>query len=1147
MKKSIIKSALSLVLSAVMLTPSVSFAETDKNLAYAEFSTPGAAAVNMKVAMASGNVKTAEHEGRVGWALSKNSEAEATINVDLNSSFAYKVSDGSVFEIEVDYYDAGAAVFSLVYSAQDRPNRWAGMQKTSYGAKAAKNKKIKAWRTRTFRIQDARFADNLDDCDFKISANILDSNHDITASTDSGYGKNYSSYYPNRYGRISTIDDIVIGAVRVKKLEEKNPFSGKITTSAYGNVFYDDEDAAFDIALKNNTKQMYDLNARYYAVDTTTNMTVAEKTEKVSIGAEEEKTITSVLDAMPYGVFKYYAEFTADGVKSVFTTDTSRARESKVANKRAGTNVHFDGMDNYRSGVDEQLSLAKRSGYVSVRDSIRWPDNEKAKGQYKLKSTTAAALEGAKKWEIDYMPVHFSHNENVYPDSHPISTDEAWQAYKKYCSWLTKELGTAGYAVESANEWNLTYPNGTGEQYTYMIKALYEGTKEANPNMKVIGIDTGLIDLALVRKWFEAGALEYMDGISYHPYDWMKSFENGNQMTPVAQVRKLMAEFGHPEKEIWCTETGWHQQMDNCFVTDMDKANNLSRALLQNDALKYYDRIYFYEFMNSGMEPSYGESTYGTINSVYDDTPYSALPAYVAAACANWIVGSGDNFVDAADGKEADLTARIYAYRWNRDNSDGKGSQAIGVWTSNDREPYALNLGIDEVTVVDMFGNERTMKAINGVFNFMLTDSPVYLIGDFKKFNSAAPTIDAGEKVAVATVNDTVIANIAIPNSDNMKIEPKNTDFSVSENDGFKNGKAKYVLTTPKAAFYNKCAMFDVTDGDKLVYSGNIKIDNEQTVTIGETHAMSDTSNINRWYLDLKVTNNKNSGPVSGVLKVNAPSEIAKYVGDIQIKDLAPKATYEKRLFMPEIITKEMRDYNVSLRLDNGEYFDDKHTMFFTTVPYAYTKPTIDGKVSDGEYRTDTWFPISPGENNENVELLYGNKIYLGESDLSGKATATYDEENIYFFIEVTDNQFVQKNTGSNIWDGDSIQIGLADQDTASSGSYNELTVALTPDGPQMYRHLSNNSALPTGLVEDKELVIVHEGNKIYYEIKIPWAQCLRDPSKVGPGYIPKFAFLINDDDGLGRNKYMEYSQVLGAIGTYKNVGYFSDMYLADK
>ena len=389
------------------------------------------------------------------------------------------------------------------------------------------------------------------------------------------------------------------------------------------------------------------------------------------------------------------------------------------------------------------------------------------------------------------------------------------------------------------------------------------------------------------------------------------------------------------------------------------------------------------------MEPSYGESTYGTINSVYDDTPYSALPAYVAAACANWIVGSGDNFVDAADGKEADLTARIYAYRWNRDNSDGKGSQAIGVWTSNDREPYALNLGIDEVTVVDMFGNERTMKAVNGVFNFMLTDSPVYLIGDFKKFNSAAPTIDAGEKVAVATVNDTVIANIAIPNSDNMKIEPKNTDFSVSENDGFKNGKAKYVLTTPKAAFYNKCAMFDVTDGDKLVYSGNIKIDNEQTVTIGETHAMSDTSNINRWYLDLKVTNNKNSGPVSGVLKVNAPSEIAKYVGDIQIRIWRPRRHMKRDSLCRRLSPKKCVTTTCPCGLITASTLTINTRCSLPPYPMRTPSPPSDGQVSDGEYRTDTWFPISPGENNENVELLYGNKIYLGESDLSGKATAT--------------------------------------------------------------------------------------------------------------------------------------------------------------
>ncbi len=1152
MKKSFLKSAFSVFLALAVVAPTASFADSTpdtKNIAYAEFSGKTPVQSNLTAVMASGDVKTATYEGRTGWILGNKDagEAASTINVDLSNYFAYKVSDGSVFEIDVDYYDAGGAVFSVVYSAQDRPNRWAGMQKTSFGAKAARNSTIKAWRTKTFRIQDAKFANDLSDVDFKISSNILNENHDLDKVT-TDYGTKYSTYYLNRYPRVSSPDEIVIGAVRVRKLEEKNPLSGKITTSAYGNVFYDNEAATYDVALTNNTDKSYELNARYYAVDTESGLIVDEKKDTLIIGASESKTVTAVLDDLPYGVFKLYAEYTAEGIKSQFVTDTSRARESKTANPRAGTNIHFDGAQNYPSPIDAQMSLVRRSGYSSVRDSVRWAQNEPVKGQYKFNLPTGDAIEGAKRWGLDFFATYSSVNmTNFYPNSAPINDEEAWQAYKDYCHWIAHQLGNCGYAVESDNEWNLQYPNGTGEQYTYMLKAIYEGTKAANPDMKVIGVDMGLVDIDVIRSYAEAGALEYMDGLSFHPYDWMRSFEAGNQMLQVARVKELLKEFGHEDKEIWCTETGWHQQLDNCFVTDMDKANNLSRALLQNDALKWYDRIYFYEFMNSGIEPSYGEATYGTIYSAYDETPCAALPAYIAAACANWVVGDGNNFVDAADGKGADLTAGVYAYRWNRENDDNLGNQVIGVWTSKDREPYALDLGVDEVTALDIYGNARTMKAVNGVFNFMLTDSPMYLIGDFKKFVSAEPTVKIDEIISVATVNDTVVANITIPNSDKMTIVSKNADFEVVQNAGFKNGTAKYVVSTPALRFYNKNAMFDVMEGDKLIYAGSIKVNNDKTVTISENHGMSDTNSLNRWYIDLNVTNNKNSGPISGTLKIKAPSELTKYVGDIKIENLAPKATYRQRFFLPEIVTKEMRSYDVDLTLDNGEYFSDGHTLFFTTVPYAYDKPTIDGKVSHGEYRNDTWFPISPGENSENVQILEANTVYLGDDDLSGKATATYDEENLYFFIEVTDNQFVQNNTGSNIWDGDSIQIGLADEDASSSGSYNELTVALTREGPQMWRHLSNNAALPTGPVTDCELAIVHEGTKTYYEIKIPWAQCLLKPENVKAGYAPKFAFLINDDDGVGRNIYMEYSQILGAIGTYKNIGYFSDMYLADK
>ena len=171
----------------------------------------------------------------------------------------------------------------------------------------------------------------------------------------------------------------------------------------------------------------------------------------------------------------------------------------------------------------------------------------------------------------------------------------------------------------------------------------------------------------------------------------------------------------------------------------------------------------------------------------------------------------------------------------------------------------------------------------------------------------------------------------------------------------------------------------------------------------------------------------------------------------------------------------------------------------------------------------------------------------MGDADLSGKATAMYDEENVYFFIEIEDDVFVQKYTGEQIWNGDSIQIGLSDETVQNSGTYTELTVALTSEGPQMYRHLTNSSANPTGLMKNAEMQIIRDGTKIHYELAIPWSEVLQKPDRVKAGYVPKFAFLINDDDGFGRNKYMEYSQTLGAIGTYKNVGFFSDMNLADK
>lgn len=1144
------KKIISIVITFVMLFSTVyTFAaETGEsaNEAYANFTSASAAKFNMN-AVLSGNSapRVVEREGRYGWALGAD-EATASICVDLDNSFAHNVSDGSIFEIEVDYYDADLGVFSLVYSAQDRPNRWAGMQMTEgFGAKSVRNTTVKAWRTKTFYLYDAKFNGDLDGYDFKVSSNILDSNHDITPNTDTGFGTKYSSFYPNRYGRVSTVDDIVIGAVRVKKLDEKNPFALKVTTEKHGNIFFDDEEMKLNAELVNRFDKAYELDATYSYIDEYSNEKVVYS-EKVSIAPQETKNVPVVLKDIPYGCLKLRSTYTAEGIRCETITDFSHCREAKIANPRAATNVHLEGSDSYKNDYEAIFELAKKAGYSSLRDSARWFDNEKAKGVYTLRATTAKEIQMAKEYGIDLLPVHNSTNEPVYGEaSKPLKTPEMLQTYQNYCTWLTEQLQGACVAVEAHNEWNLHIPTGTGEEYTMMMKSLYEGTKKANPGIKVVGIDTGGLDLGLMRRYFEAGALEYMDAVSYHPYDWARSFEDGNQLRGAKAVRDLMTEYGHGDKEIWVTETGWHEGLNN-RITSEDKAYYLSRALLQNAALKIFDRIYFYEFVDGGMEPSYGESSYGTLNSVYCDVPYGAQKAYIAAANTNWLLG-GAEFDRAIDG-EPNLDAGKYVYRFQRSNTDGRGKQMVALWTNQDAAEYGLDLGVDKATMIDMFGNERTLYAVDGKFSFCLTDRPVYLIGDFTEFKECEPVIKMDRMSANATAEDAVSVEITTATAGTMAITPVNPlDFPVVENAGFSGGKAVYTVKTPAAPVFNKSVLFEINDGEKLYYTGKMKVNSTDILTITERHEISDAKDVNRWKMTLDVTNNKNVDTVNANITINKPDMLAKYRPSITVSDLKPGETRSYVMFLPEIVSKEMRDFDIDVKIAGRDAYKLSHTMFFTSVPYAHTKPQIDGVVSPGEYSNDAWFDIKAGPNKENYQPLVDNVQHMGDNDLSGKATIKYDDENLYFFIEVTDDVFVNNNVGESIWNGDSIQIGIADEGVGASGAYCELTIALTREGAQMYRHLANNSNNPVGSVTNCEMQIVRDEHKTYYELAIPWSEVLTNPENAGPGYQPRFAFLINDDDGAGRNAYMEYSQVLGAIGTHKNVAFFSDMYLAEK
>ncbi len=1122
------------------------------DIAYFEFASGGKKA-NMTAEMGDASTPViVEQDGREGWQLTKTDNYlsnNVTINLDLASNFAYDVNDGSTFEIEIDYFDGVQRwAFSLVYAAQDRPNRYAGVVRREAGTKGEKNE-VEMWRTATFRIQDAKFDNSLDKVDFQITANVQNGNHDITTSTPNGYGEeslfgpNYAQYYLNNQNRVATIDPVIIGAVRVRKLPNKNPFNLKVTMDSVSNHLFDEETAKFHFDMKNLFANSYDLNAEYVIYDAN-NRVISTKTDAVTIGANEEKKFTVDLGEVPFGLLRMESKFRADGVENVTVTNFSKSREAKIQNEKIGTNVHFEGSDRYKNNISEIVNLISRAGYSTIRDCTRWTEFEPSNNNYRLPPMVKEGMEETAKKGIDYLCITTDNNDAINTESvFPPKQEQNLNEFKDFVSYVTKTFEGRLDGIEFYNEFNIQYPTATVQEQLGLLKATYEGVKAVNPDVKVLGFDSAGLSLRDMRRMFEAGGLDYMDGVSYHPYYHSRGPELAKVFANAQAVEALLEEFGKPEAEIWITENGWTTWLDN-MITEVDQAEYHVATILQMSAFDLIDKYYFYEFADSGISEWRMNCLFGTVNAVYDEVPYSAKPAYPAISNANYQLG-GTEFVEALGGLST--AASDFIYKYKRSNADGKGNDMVILWTTDERKEMGLDLGCDKVTMYDFYGNESELYGIDGKYSFAASYQPIYLVGEFDNFKQCEPMIQTDGLIKKGASNDTVKQTIRMPNSDDATIVLEgSTYFETEELPTFANGSAIFSAKTPNEQFFNKSIQYRIEKDGKIYYHGNISVESAETFSVIVDHVVN-RGNLDHWQLLVDVTNNRNSTAISGIVRVNQPLEFAEVLQDLTFSDLKPQETKHFEVFLPTIVSKEMRNFNMDAILSTGERITIEKKLFFTVAKNKGLQvPTIDGVASSGEYDPKTWFTITSIDGGSNYMTLYDSgQVWKGTDDLSAKMNVAYNKDYLYVFIEVTDDVFRNQNADQKIWNGDSIQLGISDESQKTGSNYCEMSIGLGVNGPQVYRNLTNNQKM-VGLVENLNIQILRNGNKTSYELALPWSEVLADPALASAGYRPRFAVLINEDDGLGRNSYMEYSQTLGAIGTYKETGYFSELYLED-
>lgn len=160
--------------------------------------------------------------------------------------------------------------------------------------------------------------------------------------------------------------------------------------------------------------------------------------------------------------------------------------------------------------------------------------------------------------------------------------------------------------------------------------------------------------------------------------------------------------------------------------------------------------------------------------------------------------------------------------------------------------------------------------------------------------------------------------------------------------------------------------------------------------------------------------------------------------------------------------------------------------------------------------------------------------IWEGPKDLSAKLWLRWDRRALYVGIVVTDNVHLQ-NAGSplDVWQHDSVQYGfdaagnapVRPPDGWDSTDDSEWEAALFPSGPILVR-TQGPGAAPAGPVEGSLCSVRRQGEVTTYVVVFPWR--VLSPATGEEGSIFGFNFIVNDDDGQGREGWMGITGGMG-------------------
>ncbi len=668
-----------------------------------------------------------------------------------------------------------------------------------------------------------------------------------------------------------------------------------------------------------------------------------------------------------------------------------------------------------------------------------------------------------------------------------------WQAFENYVRDVALEQAARRKALlpkQKNNYYQIHWEpdwhwKGTDEEFIRMYEVAHRAIRSADPDGLLVGPNYGVLDRGNdhLRRLFEKGLGRYLDGIATHTYYIPFGLPEPRGLP--GQVRDLVAmtrKYLPSGAKILNTEWGTDYHGRSLFQ-DRSVLRGEWREFLRGHLIALGEGIdctwYFYT-ADTGI--SGGGLMYNLTapNPVFGAIWVSPKPVAMAAAAATRLLDGTRSL-----GPLPFLGENVMAYLFDR-----SGERVIALWSAdNQRRKLRIPAGVGEVRVYDGMGNVRTIAAENGFATVTIDDVPSYIAGVSPRLYAEGALVDrvlpvglTGDRVGVPQLGSFSTA-VAFRNGEEISLK----------------GEGKR-LVLPR----------ELSPGTWLVATGDKPFLHPKRAALVTVEAPVLLTEDFGKGLALR---NQTKGEVRGRLRFHA--------GDRAIDGgeflLRPGQVLQAAL--PAELQK-LRD-GQSVRVD-----------FVDAEGSVSPGPVLDQQVLPAKRAPSAPASGSPFEGWLLEEFLtLDGKEHLrarasdwqGPGDLSGRVAFRYDDNNLYIAITVRDQSHVQTKDEPNLWQEDSVQIGLAARPNDEGWQIaQKLAVGLrSSDGRVMLTREPHSSGLPGGTIDPERFRarVERTGDETTYFLAIPWEEI--DPEAGGVPVAGRIGvgLYLNDVDIAGASR----------------------------